>query len=319
MRTGAAAGHTGYFHEAALYASDRELVDIAVPFLRDGVAAGEPVLVAFGEEHAALIRRATGGDPGITYLPGGDMYARPPGAIQAYRRMLADFVLGGAGQIRIIGELAPSAFGATWDWWARYESAINQAYDEFPLWSMCAYDTTSTPPDMLADVVRTHPRAARPDGGHTPHIDYVNPAEFLTESRRPPDDPLLLTAPVVSLIDPEPAEARQAVQAAVPPEFPQSDVDALVLSVSEAVTNASLYGRAPVRVRLWAGAKRLVLTVTDQGLGPKEPLAGMLPLGAGDGGGLGLWLCHQMCSHVGLYREDGAYTLRLTVGDPDTV
>src|SRR5262245_46644172 len=104
MRTGAAAGHTGYFHEAAYYGSDEELLDIVVPFLRDGVAQGEPTVVALGAEHADLVRTAlpSAAAGEVVFQPGGDMYARPASAIRAYRSMLAGYTAGGASQIRII-------------------------------------------------------------------------------------------------------------------------------------------------------------------------------------------------------------------------
>ena len=41
MRTGPAGGHDGIFHEAAFYASDEQFLAVVLPFLRDGVAAGE--------------------------------------------------------------------------------------------------------------------------------------------------------------------------------------------------------------------------------------------------------------------------------------
>ena len=130
MRTGAAAGHVGYFHEAVCYDSDEHLLGVVVPFLLDGVAAGEPTVVSLGERNAALVRAALPAGGPVIYLAGGDLYARPASAIRSYRRLLADHVSAGAGQIRIVGELAPGSFGSTWDWWARYESAINHAYDE---------------------------------------------------------------------------------------------------------------------------------------------------------------------------------------------
>ena len=74
--------------------------------------------------------------------------------------MLAGYVAGGATQVRIVGELPAASFGPVWDTWARYESAINHAYDEFPLWSLCVYDTRTTSEPMLADIARTHPRRA---------------------------------------------------------------------------------------------------------------------------------------------------------------
>ena len=73
MRTGAAAGHVGYFHEAAYYDSDAQLLDIVVPFLRDGLDAGEPTVVALGEAHTALVRRAMPHVSGIRYLASGEI------------------------------------------------------------------------------------------------------------------------------------------------------------------------------------------------------------------------------------------------------
>jgi len=58
MRTGAAAGHEGYFHEAVYYSSDEELLAVLVPFLTGGPAAGEPTVVSLGERNAALVRGA---------------------------------------------------------------------------------------------------------------------------------------------------------------------------------------------------------------------------------------------------------------------
>src|SRR4029453_471568 len=94
---------------------------------------------------------------GVEFLSGGAMYARPSSAIRAYRKLLKRHVGAGAGQIRIIGEMPVAALGSTWDWWARYESAINHAYDDFPLWSMCAYDTRIASTRVLDDGARPHP------------------------------------------------------------------------------------------------------------------------------------------------------------------
>ncbi|MFC8619681.1 anti-sigma factor RsbA family regulatory protein [Micromonospora purpureochromogenes] len=316
MRTGAAAGHRGYFHEAVCYGSDDDLLAVVVPFLTGGVTAGEPTLVAFGERNTALVRAALGPDSGVSYLGGGDVYARPTAAIRSYRQLLADHVAAGAGQIRIIGELPPSAFGATWDWWARYESAINHAYDDFPLWSMCAYDTRTTPTPMLADVLRTHPRTALPDGRHVPNEGYTPPEAYLLENRPIAPDPLQAGAPAVELHDPTPARAREAVHEAGRGRLKVDDVDDLAVAVSEVVTNALRHGQPPVRFRLWTGADRIVVSVDDRGAGPSDPYAGLLPAGGAAPGGLGLWITHQSCNYVAMHRGADAFTLRLTAGNP---
>ena len=312
MRTGAAAGHTGYLHEAVFYRSDDELLDVAVPFLRGGIEAGEPTLVGFGTVHSGLIQEALPDLP-IEYLSGGAMYARPASAIAAYRRLLANYVAGGAQQIRIIGELAPGDFGGTWDWWARYESAINELYDEFPLWSMCAYDTRSTPAHVLDDVARTHPSLAEPAGRHAPSMAYMPPAAFLTAPRAAALDALQYNPPEVVLTDPTLSQVRRAVdEAAV--GLPQESVDNLKLAVNEVVTNAMQYGHPPVELRLWAGDGRIVVTVTNKGESPADPFAGLRPAAHAPAGGLGLWLVHQLCDYVSLDGGLDGFTVTLTVG-----
>ncbi|MFL6125921.1 anti-sigma factor RsbA family regulatory protein [Actinophytocola sp.] len=322
MRTGAAAGHTGYFHEAVYYASDQELLAVVLPFVRGGVAAGEPTVVAFGERHAELVRAALPAEDAsrVLFQPGGDMYARPASAIRSYRAMLADYTASGAQQIRIIGELPPTELGATWDWWVRYEAAVNHAYDEFPLWSMCAYDTRTTPPAVLADVARTHPRAAAPGDRHIPSPDYVEPTWFLRRRTPVAPDPLQLTPPPFEQKDPPPGDTRTAIQRlneTVPGGIlPRDKLADLQIAATEAIANGLVHGRPPVVVRCWAGTDRIVVTVTDRGDGPIDPFAGLQAAAHAPNGGFGLWLAHQLCDHVAMDRTDGGFTLRMISGNP---
>lgn len=316
MRTGAATGYDGYLHEAVCYDSDDHLLAVVVPFLLGGVAAGEPTVVSLGRRNADLVRAALPAAAGVTFLAGGAVYARPAAAIRHYREMLAGYVAGGAGQIRIIGELPRQMLGATWDWWARYESAVNHAYDDFPLWSMCAYDTRVTPGAVLADVMRTHPLTACPDGRHLPSPGYTRPADFLMEPRAPLADPLQRTSPHADLTCPSAVASREAIRTAGRVVLPARSTEELVMTVSEAVANAYRYGRGTVRLRVWKGADRVVAAVADDGPGPRDPYAGLLPPQDATRGGLGLWLTHLFNDHVALDRGSGGFTIRLTAGDP---
>ena len=94
------------------------------------------------------------------------------------------------------------------------------------------------------------------------------------------------------------------------PGIPQLDattIEDLVFAVSEAVTNAVTHGRPPIRVRLWTAPDRIVATVTDRSNGPATNTSS---------GELGLWLTHQLCSHVTLDTTDEGFTIRLVVGTP---
>src|SRR4051812_48382188 len=111
MRSGAARGHQGYFHETAFYGSDDEFVSLVAPFVLDGVAAGEPTLVACGEANEKLPREVLGHTAEITYVPAGDQYARPTSAIRRYLEVFADLTASGARQIRVVGDVPHPGVG----------------------------------------------------------------------------------------------------------------------------------------------------------------------------------------------------------------
>ncbi|MBI2710742.1 MAG: sensor histidine kinase [Actinobacteria bacterium] len=319
MRTGAAAGHAGYFHEAAFYRSDDELLDIVVPFLRDGVAAGEPTIVTFAERNAELVRSALPGDCGVRFLAGADQYARPASCIRAYRSLFAREVAAGAGQIRVVGDVPHPGLGMPWHGWARYEAAINHAYDQFPIWGMCPYDTRITPDDVLAEVARTHPHVATPDGVHRRNGDFQDPAAFLAQRAAAPPDPLQARPPALVLRDPSPADARHAVAAlAADPPLPAGAPEDLALAVSEVVTNALEHGGRPCSLRAWRNADRVVVVVHDRGPGPADPFAGLMPAAhAGSlDGGFGLWIASLVCDEVAFTTGPDGFTACLVVGRP---
>jgi anti-sigma regulatory factor (Ser/Thr protein kinase) len=316
VRVGAPAGYRGFYHEAAFFRSDEELLAIVTPFIEEGLAAGEPVVSAFGPRCQGLIRAAvTGAGGDVTYMAGDEHYSSPATAIHRYRGLLAGHVAAGAAQIRIAGEVPHPGVGVPWDWWARYEAVINHVYDDFPLWGLCPYDLRITPPEVLEQVRRTHPFIATA-AGHHPNPDFTEPEDFLRNRAATWHDPLERTRPRLHLTDPMPAEVRAAVLAlgegtGVAP----ADVRGLVLAATEVVTNAIVHGAPPVEVRLWTAAHRMLVEVADAGPGPRDPAVGLRPVRSATGG-LGLWIAHQACAHVDLRREPGRFSVRLVAGRP---
>lgn len=314
MSSGAAAGHRGYFHQAAVHGSQDEFLSIVVPFLQDAVRAEEPAIVALDENNEQLVRTAIPDTPGLSFVAADGQYTEPASTIKAYRQLLAEHTARGAPQIRIVGEIPNLGVPSPWERWARYEAAINHAYDDFPLWGVCCYDSRTTPADVLADVMRTHPYTTA-DGQPLANDRFEDPAGFL--SRRPPPvpDPLEVSPPAVELIDPMPGAARRAVVDVARSGLDATEVHDLAYAVSEAVTNGIRHGRPPVRLRLWAAPDRTVATVTDCGDGPGNPFVGMMPVAESSSAGLGLWLAHQLC-HVTFGTTDDGFTVRMTAGTP---
>jgi anti-sigma regulatory factor (Ser/Thr protein kinase) len=318
MRSGAAADRSGYFHETAFYDSDEEFLALIVPFFTDGLEAGEPVISAFAAANQSLVRDAFGTGSGIRFVDGDSQYARPAGTIRRYRELFGEYAAGGAHQIRVAGDVPHPGAGAPWDWWARYEAAVNRAYDSFPVWGICPYDVRTTPAPVMAEVRRTHPHIAR-GRTHAGNPAFEDPADFLRARTDTWYDPVEQSPPALELLNPAPGRARAAVDAvATAAGLTPDDRNALRLAVSEAVANGLLHGLPPVVVRAWPAAGRVVVTVTDAGDGPADPYAGLIPAErpVGDGG-LGLWISHQVCAFVGMHRAPGAFTLRLIAGRLD--
>ncbi|MEP7113921.1 MAG: sensor histidine kinase [Ilumatobacteraceae bacterium] len=315
MRSGAASDHVGYFHETAVYGSDDELLDIVLPFLRGGLDAGEPVVVTFAEHNAALAKRALGRQTDqIRFVSGADQYARPATTIRNYRDMFAEFVAEGAQQIRVVGDVPHTGTGFDWHDWVRYEAAINRAYDDFPLWGLCPYDTRLAPADVLDHVARTHPHVATADGRHHRNPHFEDPAEFWHRLECPPHHD---RSPDIALIEPTMREARQCfATAARDAGLSVDEQEAVALAVSELVTNAIEHGSPPVLVEGWVQQGRVEIAVVDGGNGPSAPFTGLVPA-SGRAGGRGLWIVNQICDSVILDRSGDRFVARAVVGsDP---
>jgi anti-sigma regulatory factor (Ser/Thr protein kinase) len=315
MRSGAAAGHVGFFHEAAIYDSDDELLGVVVAHLKEAVTAGEPAIASLPEEQATAVRSAlNGATPAVTFLPGLTHKERPPAVIETLRSLLVDLVAGGAEQVRVVNTVPHPGLGAPWDGWCRYEAAINDVLGAIPVWGLCLYDRRITPEPVLADVERTHPRLAT-GGRHLPNNRYQPPAAFLRDLPPPPPDPLETEPPAVELQNPLPAASRHAVQdIAGHTGVTRDDVDHLIVATSEAVTNAIQHGEPPVTLRAWAATDRIVVTVSDHGHGPQYPYAGLIPHQQAGNGGLGLWLMNHLTVFTHSHDTDG-FTVHLVAGN----
>jgi anti-sigma regulatory factor (Ser/Thr protein kinase) len=317
-RSGAAAGRSGYVHEAYFYDSDDGLLEVVVPFLLEGLQVGEPMIVALGERKSALVRDALGDTGRIAFQDVDDHYQRPAAAIAAYRKLFGSRVAEGAGQIRAVGELPPPSTEVPWQEWARYEAVINHAYDEFPVWGICPYDVRAVGEDLLAAAMCTHPDVRTSHEAQHVNDHFCDPEEYLLDRAPRPavrPDPLERTPAAIELVEPTPAVARRAAtDLARRARLHEDAVMGLVVSVSEAVTNALVHGRTPVGVRGWTAPGRVVIAVSDGGAGPADPFAGWMPARRPEGG-LGLWIAHQLCDGVTMTADADGFTVRLVAED----
>jgi hypothetical protein len=313
MRTGAARGQVGHFHEAGFYGSDAEFADLIVPFVEEGLAANEPVIIGYDERKADLLRSWLTDPSDVEFIGDGSLYATPARAIATYRRLFEFHVAMGAEQIRIAGDVPHRGNGGRFEGWDRYEWAVNAVWQDFPVWGLCLYDTTTAPKDVLEVVERTHPRIVSPSGQHRPSDRYQEVPAF--EGLPPAPDPLEASAPIVELNDRPAADARHALAQVGRGRLADTALADLIAGTSEAVSNALCHGTPPSTVRIWAAPDRVVVHVNDTGPGPADPLAGLVPASRRTStGGWGLWVLHQLDIDAALIHTGNGFTVRLRAG-----
>ncbi len=305
-----------YLHDALLYDDRSQLIDVAVPFLLDGLAGGDAAVVATTAATASALRDAVDGDSRVHFLERGDVYrARTPTAITTFRQVADERSEQGRRRVRVVGEVDFGETERDWLEWIRYESVINKALADWPLWGLCVFDTQSLPGPVLESAMRTHTSAVTPEG-RFPNADFVPPADYLR--RLPiPVEPLEATTPrlwsrdVADFIGLRHAVAAELATVGAP----RDEIEDYLLAVDEMTSNALRHGNPPVGLRLWVGDDRIVCCIDDRGPGPADPFAGYGPAHGEDlsRGGMGLWLARQLCDHVDLWADDDGAHARLTI------
>jgi anti-sigma regulatory factor (Ser/Thr protein kinase) len=304
-------------HDALFFGSPDELAAAAVPFVREGLAAGDAVVVAASAATAEVVRTAADGHERFRVIERSDAYARrTPTAVTVFRRLAGELPATGAGRVRVVGE---PDFGRTEREWLerqRYEAVLGHALADRPLWGLCVFDTTRLPEPLLTSVACSHPTVLA-GRTRTANPRFVDPAEYLRGLPVPPE-PLQATRPRLAVDDvADPIALRHAVAAELSAVGgPREVVEDFLLAVDEMVSNAVRHGAPPVGLRLWTSAERVVCTVSDAGPGPTDPFAGFGPAHGADlsRGGMGLWLARQLCDHVDISTGPDGGTVRLATG-----
>ena len=272
-----------YRHEALFYDGVDDLVITALPFIRAGLDAGEPVLVAARPD--SPLRSLDG----IAFV---EIPRNPAQIIPLWR----NFVEAHDGPVRGIGE--PIWAGRDGDELVEcqlHESLLNVAFDEdFTL--LCPYDIASLDEAVIHEARCSHPVI----DGDPSHV-YRDAPLPLAPFAPPPPGARLLAFDLDSL-----AELRDFVAAhGGDPDF--------VLAVDELATNSIRHGGGRGIVRLWSDDGALVCEVRDQGQ-IADPLAGRRRPAADVFGGRGLWITNQVCDLVQI--RPGAVRVRSALARP---
>ncbi|MET9440270.1 sensor histidine kinase [Streptomyces sp. NPDC006610] len=296
-----------FVHPALFYAGEQEYVDGTVPFVRDGLAAGEPVAVAVPGKNLDLIRDGLGDVAGaVRFLDMREAGRNPGRIIPGVLRAFADAQPPGR-RVRIIGE--PIWAGRSADEYpacAQHEALINAAFTGRRVTILCPYDVRRLEERVLTDARATHPtliRAGQEEGSAAYDPDgvvgrYNEPLPAVPDALAFPFDATTL-----------PLARHTATGEAARFGLEGTRLEDLALAAAELTTNSVVHGGGSGVLRVWSEGGYVVCDVRDRGR-LSDPLAGRRPADRDQRGGRGLLLVNLVADLVRIHAGEDGTTIR---------
>jgi anti-sigma regulatory factor (Ser/Thr protein kinase) len=293
-------------HNAFVYESHDEYLACAVPFLKEGLQAGEGAIVAHTKPGMAMMREALGADAGrVAFVDVSSAYTRPARTLAAYHKVYAE-QLRNTPKLRAVADVQFGPDPREWNLWTGYEAVFNRSFAHLPAWVLCSYNANGTPDPIIEGVWRTHPEVVDRDAWTTSEL-YEDPDWLLRRLTPPPEGlPDLRSIPVGQ--DTEHLRERLAHELIAAGHSEGKTLEAL-LAATEIATNAIQHGAGIKEVRIGQAHGRFVCEITDGGLGFDDPAAGYLA--PRDGVGSGLWVARQLTWRIEFFQSPTGFTARI--------
>jgi anti-sigma regulatory factor (Ser/Thr protein kinase) len=293
--------HTALFrHQVAFYEGEDAYLGATVPFLREGLEAGEAALVAVGPEKAELLRGELSGGGELVRFENIEEFGRNPARILPAWREFVDGQPSGT-TFRGIGEpVWPGRDAAEIDECERHEGLLNLAFGDGRAWTLlCPYDSAALPDEVLAGALHTHP-----DGGHA----TAAPDPFAGEVSDPPADAPRFDFDIDALHELRGFAARAAARAGLSDERAED----LIVAASEIAANSVVHGGGSGRASAWSEGGALLFETRDAGH-IEGALAGRVRPAPTQAKGRGLWIANQLCDLVQIRSSESGTAVRLRI------
>ncbi|MGW0842308.1 anti-sigma factor RsbA family regulatory protein [Streptomyces sp. NPDC002787] len=295
-----------FVHPALFYRGEEQYTAGTVPFLVEGLAAGEAVAVAVPGPNLELIKKGMGASAAeVTFLDMTQAGRNPGRIIPGVLRAFAD--AHPAGRVRIIGEPIWAGRSAVeYPACVQHEALINAAFQGREVTILCPYDADALESEVLSDAFATHPVVI--DAGVELPSDAYDPERIVARYNQPltsPPGALSLSFDAEALPQARSFAVREAQQLGLAGERLQD----LTLAVAELTTNSVVHGGGSGTLRIWAEGEQIVCEVHDRGR-LTDPLAGRRPPTRDQLGGRGLMLVHYIADLVRLHTAEDGTTIR---------
>jgi anti-sigma regulatory factor (Ser/Thr protein kinase) len=294
-------------HGALLYRSATEYLAGILPFIRDGLAAESPVLIAVPAANLELLHDSLPDATDVTYADMRRVGRNPARIIPAVQHFVDTHP---ARRVRFVGEpmwsdrSAPERTETV-----RHEAMLNAAFAGVAVDMLCPYDADALSPAVITDAWRTHPFVL--DGAERRHsAQFTDPtAIYAADDRLLPDPPA--DADTIAITADDLAEVRRLVgRFAVDAGLGSRRTHELVLAVNEITTNTIVHTAGSGTLRVWSEHDTVICEISDRGH-IADTFAGRRLPGEGADHGRGLWMANHLCDLVQLRSTARGTTIRL--------
>lgn len=299
-----------FHHEALFYAGPGEFLAGTVPFVREGLEAGEAVLAVLPPQNRELLRGELGADAGrVRFAAMEELGRNPARIISGWHDFLAANHGAGRG-VRGIGEpLWAGRSEAEVEECRRHEALLNPAFAAGPAWPLlCPYDCGRLDDEVLLNAEHSHPALSGGRERRAEFEDHAGPEEAFGGCLERPRGEFVETVFGFEGEDLHAVRRLVLAEAARAGLAPERASD-LVLAASEIAANSICHGGGSGVLQIWRGEGAVVCEFRDAGrIG--DPLVGRKRPGLEQLGGRGLWIANQLCDLVQI-RWDGENVVRL--------
>jgi anti-sigma regulatory factor (Ser/Thr protein kinase) len=305
-----------FAHVALLYEGEQEFLEQSLSFIRDGLAADEPVFVVVQGPKAELLRQElNGGADGVLFADMAEVGGNPARIIPAWQEFVAVHEVDGR-PARGIGEpISPHRTADELIECQRHESLLNLALADARAFTLlCPYDAQALEEPVIEEALRSHPHVMRRNGSR-PSPSYRGldaiAAPFDAPLPEPPPSAEELVVDRESLV----AARHRVSHLAAAAGFSRAKTSDLVLAVNEVLTNSVRHGGGRGLLRIWQEDGSLVCEIADAGR-IEDPLVDRRRPLADQSGGRGLWMANQLCDLMQLrsFPDGSAVRVRMRRG-----
>jgi anti-sigma regulatory factor (Ser/Thr protein kinase) len=303
------APNRAYRHEALLWRDADDFLATAVPFLRNGMAAGEAAMVAVVDERARWLREALGADADdILFVDIAELGRNPARIIPLWRGFLDEHSAHGDA-VRGLGE--PIWAGRRPEEIAEgqlHEALLNVAVEpDTPFWLVCPYEIGRLGDEVIEEVYRSHPAVIDDKQYRGSHLyggrDYLDTV-FSSTLPALPDTFEELAYARKELHSVSSFVAIKAYAAGL-----RADRAAdLAVAAQELAANSLQRGAATGTLRFWSLDDAVVCEVRDA-VAVSDPMTGRKH--SPKERRQGLWVANQLCDLVQLRSSAAGTTVRV--------